>query len=51
MYAPYEIDWMLDQLLDNGRCDTREHEKGWLDSVMRLDDMVAVPPVDPRSKH
>jgi len=51
MYTLYEIDWMLDQLLGNGRCNTREHEKRWFDSVMRSDGIVAVTLIDSRSKH
>lgn len=51
MYTLYEIDGMLDQLLDNRRCNTREHKKSWLDSVMRFDDIVAVLFIHSRSKH
>lgn len=51
MYALYEFDGMPNQLLKNGRCDTREHEESWLDSVMRFDDIVAVLVIDSCSKH
>ena len=51
MYALYDLDRMLDQLLGDRRCNACKHEKGGLGCIVRLDDMVSVILINSRSQH
>ena len=51
MYALYDVDRMLDHLLGDRRCNACKHEKGGLDCIVRLDDVVSVTFIDSRSQH